>query len=102
MRRETGLIPPAPPAELQALFSACQLPFVWSALSGLPLVGGLPKEHCPYFGYWNYLDRPGGWEGPGPTLTGCQRGARLGFANVVRVTEDPRGPGLTVEKCDRR
>jgi len=99
-RRDAGLIAPAPPAALQTIYGTCELPFVWSALSGLPLIGGLPEQHCAYFGYWSYSDRPGGWEGPGPTLAGCRRADRLGLSSVVRVTDELGRPRVTREKCD--
>ena len=74
---------------------------MWAALSGLPLVGGLPEQHCPYFGYWSYLDRPGRVEGLAPRSLAGQRGERLGLASVVRVTDDARGPHLARENCER-
>jgi len=101
-RLEMGLVPPEPPAALLRTFGVCELPFVWSGLSGLPLVGGLPQRHCQYFGYADYEARPGGWDGPGQTLTGCQRAKLLALGSVLRVTTDAGGVRLESELCGAR
>jgi len=101
-RLKTGLIAPPAPAELSRVFGECELPFVWTALSGLPLVGGLPERQCQYFGYWSYERRPGGWDGPGKSLSGCERAQSWGFTSVLRVVRDSRSTRLERERCEPR
>ncbi len=101
-RLAMGLVAPEAPEALKKTFNACELPFVWTGLSGLPLVGGLPEKQCQYFGYWSYQRRRGGWGGPGQGLSGCERGERLGLTTLARVRNDAQGVRLELEACDKR
>lgn len=82
--RNTALFIPRENQVFWSLLPECQVPFLVPALTGSPLLGGLPRNQCPYFGFWTYATRPGGWSsGVVQAPHGCNRGRSLGFDHVA-------------------